>query len=368
MIRVLQVTSKLFRGGAESFIMNIYRHIDRSQVQFDFLVFHSAKEFYEDEIESLGGNVYHVPVMEKANLLRQNRLLNEFFDEHKEYAVVHGHMAALGKSYFKAAKDHGVPCLFSHSHIADFENTPRGLVKHCFQRGFGEYATERFACSEAAGKYMYPGKTFQILKNGIDTELFSFKESRRKAFRKRLGVGESDLLIGHVGRFEYMKNHEFLIELFSKVYIGDRNAKLVLAGEGSLFNRIKTQVKKYGIANRVLFLGVVEDMPSFYDAIDVFVMPSRFEGFPFAVVEAQCSGVPCVLSSDITVECAITDLPVFIALDEGVAAWKGAINDALERNGERTAYSQTVKTAGYDILDATHRLMNLYLSCKAASS
>lgn len=364
MIRVLQVTSKLFRGGAESFIMNVYRNVDRKTIQFDFLVFHSAHEYYEDEIRRLGGCVYHVPVMESANLLRRKRMINNFFDEHSDYAAVHGHMAALGDDYLCAAAMHGIERRFSHSHIADFEHTPRNVVKQVFQKRFGNHATLRLACSRAAGEFMYPGQDFIVINNGIDINRFTFNESRRKHFRESLGLPAAAMLIGHVGRFELMKNHAFLVDVFKELAEENSNIYLLLAGDGSLRANIEQKAHKLGLDNRILFLGLIEDMPSFYDSLDCFVMPSLFEGLPFSAIEAQCSGLPCVLSNRITDEVAITDLVSYLPLETNANAWADYIFGTLYNSdsaSKRSCYAEQVAKAGYDIREVANELTRLYL-------
>lgn len=350
MVRVLQVTSKLFRGGAEAFIMNVYRNIDRTQVQFDFLVFHASREYYEDEIESLGGHVHHVPIMEGANLLRRKRMLDAFFDEHHDYAAVHCHMAALGRDVLRSAARHGIGRLFSHSHIADFERTPRNIVKQAFQKGFGEYATKRLACSRTAGEFMYPGKDFEVVNNGIDVARFAFDAARRGAFRGSYGFSEEDMLVGHVGRFELVKNHGFLIDAFAVLARIEVHAHLVLAGDGSLREDVENRARDLGLSERVHFLGLLDDMPSFYDGIDCFAMPSLSEGLPFSAVEAQCSGLSCVLSDRITNEVAITDLVEYLPLEAGAEAWADCIERALGcASFAREGYAEVVAAAGFDV-------------------
>lgn len=360
--KVLQVTSKLFRGGAESFIMNVYRTMDPSAVQFDFLVFRSDREYYEDEIEDRGGNVYHVPIMEGANLLRRRQMLDAFFDEHHGYTAVHGHMAALGRDYLSSAARHGIGCRLSHSHVADFERTPRNIVKQAFQRGFGEYATHRLACSNAAGEFMYPGHSFEVVKNGIDVNCFAFDSERRNAFRRRFGFRDTDKVIGHVGRFELVKNHSFLIDSFALLSSIDPSCALVLAGDGSLRRDIEKKAESMGLADRIRFLGLIDDMPSFYDGVDCFVMPSLSEGMPFSAIEAQCSGLPCVLSDGISTEVAITDLVRYQSLQSDAEAWATAIRDALaNRWVRRDAYAKRVSDAGFSVVETAARLLELYV-------
>lgn len=342
--------------------MNVYRSIDRSRLQFDFLVFHTAREFYEDEIERLGGRVYHVPIMEGINLLRRKSMIDGFFDAHHDYVAVHGHMAALGNDYLRSAEEHGIERRISHSHIADFERTPRNIVKQAFQRGFGRHATVRLACSKAAGEFMYSGQSFEVVNNGINVARFAFDASRRLRFRDDLGLSSSAKLVGHVGRFELMKNHDFLVNAFAVIAHRCEDMFLVLAGDGSLRADIEKRVRKLGLTGRVLFLGVINDMPGFYDAMDCFVMPSRFEGLPFSAVEAQCSGLPCILSDRITDEVAITDLVDYLPLESGPNAWADAIMHALECVGiKREMYPKAVEDAGFSLNNTVTKLMDLYL-------
>lgn len=342
--------------------MNVYRNVDRNKIQFDFLVFHSAHEYYEDAIKRLGGRVYHVPVMENGNLVRRKRMINSFFDEHSDYAAIHGHMAALGNDYLYAAERHGIERRFSHSHIADFEHTPRNIVKQVFQKGFGNHATLRLACSRAAGEFMYPGQDYIVINNGIDINRFTFNESRRKRFRERLGLSADAMLVGHVGRFELMKNHTFLIDVFKELAKENSNIYLLLAGDGSLRGDIEQKVHKLGLDNRVLFLGLIDDMPSFYDSLDCFFMPSLFEGLPFAAIEAQCSGLPCVLSNRITDEVAITNLVSYLPLETNASTWADCILGMLDNSvSKRSCYAEQVAKAGYDIRDVANELTRLYL-------
>lgn len=343
--------------------MNVYRNMDRSAVQFDFLVFHSERECYESEIEEFGGHVYHVPIMEGANLLRRRRMLDDFFNERHDYVAVHGHMAALGKDYLRSAAEHGIERRFSHSHIADFERTPRNIVKQAFQKGFGEYATLRLACSKAAGEFMYPGQSFEVVNNGIDTTAFTFDANRRRQFRETLGVPAGSKLIGHVGRFELMKNHYFLVDVFAELCHRDERIFCVLAGDGSLRTSIESKVSSLNLDGRVRFVGLVDDMPSFYDGIDCFVMPSLFEGLPFSAVEAQCSGVPCILSNRITEEVAITNQVEYLPLEAGTNAWADDIERILERGSSsaRETYANVVAGAGFDIKEIASDLFKLYV-------
>lgn len=360
MKKILQVTSKLFRGGAEAFIMNVYRNIDRERFQFDFLVFRSPREYYEDEIESLGGHVYRVPIMEGANVLRRRSMLDSFFAEHYDYDAVHCHMEALGNDCLASAEKHGIECRLSHSHIADFDHNPRGLIKRILGRRFGDHATDRFACSEWAGRYMYGEKSFAVIKNGIDTVRFAYDLTKRISFRSRIGATEQECLLGHVGRFELVKNHEFLIDTFAALVGCGFKGRLVLAGDGSLRESMENHAKDVGVGNRVVFLGAFDDMSSFYSGIDLFVMPSLSEGLPFSAIEAQCAGVPCVLSNAISEECRVAGNVGFLSLGLGAEAWAKTLASMLSGTDARSDGSAAVRTAGYDIKDVAAQLEAYY--------
>lgn len=362
MMKILQVTSKLFRGGAEAFIMNVYRNIDRKEYQFDFLVFHSSREYYEDEIESMGGRIFHVPIMDGCNFLFRRPMLDKFFSDHSCYDAVHCHMAALGGECLASAERHGIKIRLSHSHIADYERNSRGRLKRLFEKGFGSHATTRLACSMAAGQYMYGGSPFLVVKNGIDTDRFVFNKKKRSMFRASLGVAEDECLVGHVGRFELMKNHAFLIEIFASMIRSGFHGRLVLAGDGSLREGIEERAHTLGIDSSVVFLGVIDDMPSFYSGVDIFVMPSLFEGLPYSAIEAQCSGLPCVLSDSISSECKVSDAVTFLPLDAGAERWAESI--ALKTldsklDARDNAVASIIET-GYDIKEVASLLESQY--------
>lgn len=361
MIRVLQITSKLFRGGAESFIMNVYRNIDHNRFQFDFLVFHSEREYYEEEITRFGGNVYHVPVMEGMNFLNRKKMIDDFFKSHHNYDAVHCHMEALGNECLSAAEKFGIPCRISHSHIASFEHNLRGCAKRLFGLNFGKHATLRLACSTLAGQYMYGKKSFVVLKNGIDANRFCFDEEKRALFRKENHLSEEEYVIGHVGRFELMKNHRFLIDVFSKMLSQGFSGKLVLAGDGSLRSEVERQVHSLGIDQSVVFLGVIDNMDSFYSGIDIFVMPSLFEGLPFSAIEAQCAGLPCVLANTISEECKLSSHVQYLPLDAGGQTWATEI---MKIRKNRYDGISLIRSSGYDIHDVVSVLEMYYEGCK----
>lgn len=276
-IRVLHIVPNMQAGGLETLIMNIYRNIDRTKVQFDFLVHYTGNYFYDDEIRSLGGRIYKLSVRDDNNFIKYLKDLDAFFKKHPEYKIVHGHMESLGQFYFKAAKKDGVPVRVAHSHNSATENTFKGKIKGLLLKRYKVFATDYFACSQKAGEFMFANKKFTVLKNAIIVNNFIYNENERNRLRKELGI-EGKIVIGHAGRFCEQKNHKFLIDVFKKIADLENNAVLLLIGAGETFEKVKEQVCEYGLEERVIFLGVRKDIASLYQAMDCFVFPSLFEG------------------------------------------------------------------------------------------
>lgn len=361
-IRVLIINYKMQCAGIESFIMNMYRNIDRSMVQFDFLVHYTQPQFYDDEIKRLGGRIYRLSIREDNNFLKYFMDLKRFFKEHNEYKIIHGHMESFGVFYLKFARDAKIPVRIAHSHIAQKNSGLKGLVKNILNKGYKKYATSLFACSEKAGEFVFGNKeTFTIYNNAIDAKRFKYDNSIRNLVRKELGVAEDVFVIGHVGRFNTQKNHAFLIEIMKEIIKKEPNAILLLIGEGDLEKTIKQKTCELCIDNSIKFLGVRNDVERLYQAMDVFVMPSLFEGLPIAGVEAQTAGLKCVLSDTITKETAITSNVEFVSLNDVPKIWAKEIlkwKNAYDRRDQ----SDLVAKAGYDIKQQAKNMQDFYLN------
>lgn len=319
--RVLHVVPNMNSGGIENLIMNIYRKIDRDKLQFDFIVHYNKKGVFDDEIEQLGGKIYRFPVMENKNLLKYIKNLNKFFKTHKEYKVVHGHMASLAYIYLGVAKKNGVPVRIAHSHGTSHLKSLKGYCKYIMFK-FAKYnANYYYACSTEAGIYLF-GKNseFEFIPNAIELDKFSYSEKIRKEVRKELKL-DNKIVIGHVGRFNLQKNHNFLIDIFKAISEKNKNCVLLLIGVGELEERIKQKIKDYNLDNRVLMLGLRSDVDKLYQVMDIFLMPSLFEGLPLTGVEAQASKLKCIFSSSITKEVRITDNVEFADLSLGAEKW-----------------------------------------------
>ena len=302
---VAQIMGKWIGGGVESVIMNYYRHLDRTKVQFDFICDEDSTRIPYDEIKKLGGRVFLVPKYQK--LPQYLEALEDLFCKN-QYRIVHSNINTLSIFPLYAAKKAGVPVRISHSHsTSNAREWKRNIIKNILRPFSKKYATDYFACSELAGRYLFGNKTFdrgevKIIHNAIDLDKFKFDPEARKKLRKELNIDEKTIVIGHVGRFVQTKNHQFLIYVFKKYHNKNPNTKLLFIGTGPLEEKIKAKVKKLNLTDSVLFLGQREDINKLYSVMDVFCLPSLYEGLPVAGIEAQAAGLPCVYSDKVTIE------------------------------------------------------------------
>ena len=358
-IRVLQVVTHMNRGGLETMLMNYYRHIDRTQVQFDFLVHRQARAAYDDEIESLGGVIYRLPRLVPWSRSYLNAL-DAFFETHPEYQIVHVHQDCLSSVILKAAQKHGVQVRIAHSHSSSQDRNLKYIIKVIYKRSIPKYATHLFACAELAGKWMFGKASFTVLNNAISTASYSFNEESRSQLREQLKIPKNSFVVGHVGRFSYPKNHTFLIDIFSQIYRRNDNTMLLLVGDGDLRPQIEQKVSDLGLTERVIFTGVRSDVSDLLQAMDAFVFPSNYEGLPVTLVEAQASGLPCFISDKVPYDCVLTDLVTQVPLDAPPKKWAEIVMSAQNRK-RRNTYNEIVQ-AGFDIKANAMWLEAFYLS------
>lgn len=368
-IRILQVLGRLDRGGAETMIMNLYRCMDREQIQFDFVIHTEDVCDYTQEIKGLGGKIYSMKPFRASTAAGYRRKWRTFFQEHKEYHVIHGHMRSTAALYLAEAKRAGLVAIV-HSHNTSSGSGFSAVIKNILQYPLRYEADYLFACSRLAGEWLY-GKSacgssrFRLLLNGIEPEQFRFDPKKRQKVRKDMQVSEAAVVFLHVGRMEKQKNHTFLLrmmkELLAQEKAAGREAWLWLCGMGPLEKSLLEQVKEYGIASRVRFLGVREDIPMLMQAADAFLFPSLFEGLPVTVVEAQAAGLPVVMSDTITDEVCLTDLVESCSLNEAVHLWaKKAFDAAGKTERDRTEYAGVIAQKGYDVRQNAKKLAAFY--------
>lgn len=358
MIRILQVVTHMNRGGLETMLMNYYRHMDRTNVQFDFLTHREYDGDYGKEINELGGKIYHLPVLNPFSCKYKNALRN-FFMDHQEYEIIHVHQDCLSSVILKVAKECNVKIRIAHSHCSSQDMNMKYPVKMYYQRLIPKYATELMACGDDAGTWMFRGASFKILNNAIDAKKYRFNTDVRISQRKKWGVKPDEILIGHVGRFSLPKNHSFLIDIFENIQ-STVSARLILIGDekGELASRVKEKVAKLRLQDKVIFAGLRSDVADLMQAMDVFVFPSNYEGFPVTLVEAQAAGLPCLISDKVPIECKMTNLIYQIPLATSPEIWAKKAIEAAKQLRKNTY--EEIKVAGYDIVESAKRLQKMY--------
>ena len=364
-IRVLQVFHGMDCGGAENMIMNLYRNIDRSKVQFDFLVHTRKKCFFDDEIKSLGGRIFHVPYYKVVNHFTYKKLLEIFFKKHPEIKIAHGHLGSCAHVYLSVAKKFGRFAI-AHSHATQATDIS---IKNCLYRIFNMYtrriADYYFACSKNAGIDRFGEKVvfsnrFSVLNNSIDTQKYVFSIKKRDTIRKLLGISDDCFVVGHIGRFNYPKNHSFLIDIFNEIINKEPKARLLLVGDGDLRPEIENKISHLGIKDNVIMTGVRSDVPDLLQAMDCFVFPSHYEGLGIVAVEAQAAGLHTICSDVVPNEVKLTDLVDYVSLKCSSMEWADTI--LKYNNGyAREDTSDIIRKKGYDIHTTANKLQRFYL-------
>lgn len=358
-IRILNLFNVMDRGGAETVVMDVYRNIDRSKIQFDFLVHGEKIGDYEKEIEELGGKIYRMPSFSVQNYFLYKKEIEQFFSKHTEYKIIHSHMAETGCIAFKCAKEHNVPIRICHSHSIPRKTSLKYPIRCVFNKLMRKYLTDRMACSEKVAIWQYgKGQDYLLIKNAIETEKFRFSLDIREKMRNELCL-DDQFTVGHVGSFKYAKNHKFLIKVFSQIKKEAPKSKLVLVGDGELRDNIEEEIKNFNLENDVILLGVREDVPDILQAVDAFVFPSRLEGFGVSELEALASGLPCFVSKAVPKKTDMTDLEIQLSLDETPEFWAKEIIKKSIAYQRRDRVDGIIKS-GYDISLLTQTLQDFY--------
>lgn len=374
-VRILHVLGGLSLGGAESRIMDLYRCMDREKVQFDFLVHQDrtgerVPEFYDEEVKKLGGNIYLLPRFQGYNYFAYRKAAREFFKGHPDFRVVQGHMTSTAAIYLPEAAKAGIPVRAAHARSAGVDRGIKGAVTRLLRIPLLGRADYCFACSREAGESVF-GKKWEkspkalVIPNAVDARKFVYREEVRDKIRKESGL-ENHFVIGHVGRFHYAKNHEFLLKIFVSVRrrMEEKGMKaaLMLLGEGPGMDAVKEQAAELGIEKETFFMGNRKEVWDYYQAMDYFVFPSRFEGLPGTVVEAQAAGLKCLISDRITPEAGFTKLVEYKDIALPAEDWAEQIVKDIPY--ERKNMCQAVEAAGFDVREQAGRMERFYLSGK----
>ena len=357
-IRVLQMTASLFRGGSQTMITNIYKAIDRDRIQFDFIVDHPELNDLQETVESLGARVFVMPEFKGGNIIEVVKSWDKFFKEHPEYRIIHSHSRSYASIYLPIAKRNGLKTII-HSHNTSNGSGIKNLVKTMMQYPLRYVADYLFACSLNAGKWLYGEKAvtrdnFYILNNAIDAKKFRFIEETRLNYRKKFGF-DNDIVYIQVGEFNEQKNHKFTVELFNEIIKKQRNGKLLLVGDGEYFDQIKSMINEHGLEQNILLLGRRSDVNNLLMASDYYLMPSNFEGLSVAAIEAQATGIKCLLSDCVSRDVDITETCEFIPLE--IDKW---LDRSINNTHAHVDNYKKIVDSGYDVETTAKWLADFY--------
>jgi len=355
-INVLVLITAMDRAGAETMMMNYLRHIDRNKIHMDFVLNREYESDYEKEIKELGSKVYHLSPIYPNTVREYKKEFKKFLKEHPNYDVIHSNLEERSAYPLAIAKKAGIDLRIVHAH----SNLKHVDIKYIFRLYLrkklrGKY-THSFACSRGTAKWLFgDDKKTIIVRNAIDTDEFKYDENLRRKAREELGIDDDTILIGHVGRFSYEKNHKYLLKTFAEVNKMKPKSRLVLIGGGKnrselrLKDEIIKTIEELNLEDKVIMLGVRDDMPYIMQAMDIFALPSLSEGFPLTLMEAQSLGLKCIVSNQVPKECNVTGevkyFPIDISPEE--AAWELLL--LKDKRVDPIEMNRQVKAAGYDI-------------------
>ena len=361
-IKVLMVLGNTGMGGSQAFVLNLIQNCDLNRFHFDIAVSYEISNGISDRVKRLGCNVYLLPYFKVYNCFHYVRVWRRFLKEH-QYDIVHAHSTNSASVYLRIAKENG--CItIAHSHSAGYRGGPhQRFAKRLFAKGVNSAADYWFACSDKAAIRLFGNaykeyNHYYTIPNAINAEKYLYNADKAKEIRRELGIEDNVLLCGHVGTFSVPKNHLFLLDVFSEVLKYRPDAHLVCCGSGALMPQVKEKALSMGILDKILFTGVVMNVNEYMMAMDVFLFPSLFEGFPVSVIEAEATGMSVVMSDVITKEVDITDLIHRHSLDEPSSLWADTICKTVR--GNRTKYNKIIANSQYNMRKSAELVSSLY--------
>lgn len=347
------------QGGMESYVMEIYRHCDRNKIQFDFLNVHTFQIAYADEIKALGGKIFYVP-LKSVDMKEHYRVLDKLFKENQYAGVYYQcNRKLISLDVFKYAKKYGVPKRVMHSHNStqEVESFVRRIREKNVESQMDKYVTHYFACSEEAGKWMFGNRTFTVIKNSVDTGIFYYNEASRQEIRQKY-QSEGKIVVGTVGRLVDAKNPKFMLEIFDVLWKKNKDVVFLHVGNGVLMERLVQEREQYDWKDKYVFVGNKRNVADYMNAFDVFVLPSIHEGFPIVLVEAQATGLQCIVADNITKACDLTGNMAFLPIQNTAELWAEKILELAKK--ERQSKTKEIQDAGYDILKVSKQIEDFF--------
>lgn len=359
MIKILHVIGTLRIGGAENIAMNFFRYADRTKMCMDYLVYDFCESEYTEEIERLGGKVIRI---NGVNAINARKKIGDFL-KNNYYDVVHSHLMFHNGIIMKCAYEANVPIRVSHAHSTNSGRNACSLFYHIVMRNWiKKYSTKYIACGGKAGNYLFGKEFFEkkgfILNNRIELEKYRYSLEDYRALRKRFLWKDSDNIFLMVGHLESVKNHKFSLEIVKEYINRYGNIKLIILGEGLLRRNITNRIRKMNLEKNVFLLGDVKNVNEYMKAADGLLMPSLYEGFPLTLIEAQASGLPCIVSDRISDKVKVTNLVNQLSIDNGVDKWVKAISLLKE---PRIDMFEILKKKGFHTKEMRSDIEKLYL-------
>ena len=369
-VKVLLFVDRMRHGGIQQFLVENVKHMDKTKVDIDVLTLDDGETYpLEKAIQDAGATYYKLKgiwINKPTDYFKYAKAIDKFFTIHNDYKVIHMNASSKNFILLKYAKKHHIPVRIAHSHNIDFQtkNPIKKLIGNLLKIPMKKYATDYFACSYLAGEWLFGKKNVgngkvKVIHNAVDYKNFKYDEKIRKEMHQEFNITENEILFGHVGRFTNQKNHTFLIDIFNEIHKQNKDTKLIMVGIGEKEQEIKDKVKMLNLEDCVIFAGFRKDVNKIMQAMDVFLLPSLYEGLPVVGVEAQAAGLPCFTSKDVvTKEVQITKAMNFISLDKSAKEWANIIlNSDLSRKDTK----KELKEAGYFIEDSARELVDFYL-------
>ena len=365
--KILHVTGAMNVGGTETMLINLYRKINK-KIEFHFISYSKSQAFYDGEIESLGGKVIRLNPPNEVGFITSIKDIKKVIKENGPYDAVHTHMLFNCGIAMIAAYLSGIKVRVTHAHTTsdDSSSFVRKIYINLMRFFIKVFSTDFIACSNSAGKYLFGNniicnKKYKVLPNYIEYENF-INNNDKSNFREELRIKNDDIVICHIGRFITAKNHEFLIDMAKEMIQKNNKVKLVLVGDGDLKNTIENKVKSIGIEKNVYFTGIRKDIPSILSSVDLFILPSIYEGLGLVLLEAQASKVPCLVSEAIQPE---VDLGIGLVkklnLSCGASKWADEANKIISENKNNNIdIIKVVQEKKYDLNSILNNLLSVY--------
>lgn len=356
------------KGGIESVVMNIYRNIDRSRIQFDFILLHDAPPMaYEDEVISMGARVFRIMYAQRESLKLAEKTLLDFFREHKEIKGMYLHTNFPYVFPLKVAKKAGLPIRIIHAHSSaklfehfrGKEKIKRSIMDYYIYRQIKKFPNYHLSCSDLAAQSTFKMDKYIWVKNGIEINRFAFDIEMRKEMRNKYGIQPDAKVLGFIGMLGNIKNPLFALDVFKEYLQKERNAVMVIVGDGVLKEELCSKIDEYNLTDKVMLTGMITDTYKWYQVIDVLLVPSLFEGFPIVLVEGQTAGVNCIVSDTVTKQVAVTDLVRYKSNKVNAKEWADEISNIKIDIEKREKYSEKMYQEGFDVSSMVETVSNI---------